>query len=641
MSIKLGCTVIAGGVLVGLTGCSISLSDTSGVQSAPQPTNTQNQPTNQNPTGNNANQGTTQNATPSTNTGQSTTATPNTQTAGTNVQANANVNPNTQTTTQTTGTQVPAQNTPNTANAQVQPNTNQGSNANAQPSISTQPGERVVSIGNQAATKPTAVPSQGGTEVTAVNKPATKPTTNTQTPAQGSIPNTPANPSANTNTTPNTNVNTNTQPNTNQGTNTNAQPSISTQPGEILVSTGNTQEKPPTIAQPISTSQGSNQPPTPNTPATPSTGTSATPNPNASTNVQPPQDTGNNLVAITLTPDHTANFAFSVPTADKNAWDISHVTRPSAELEAKVQEVLDNTNSLRIKNGLKPLKLDPTLTAYAQVRASEIIHVWAHKRMDNKTDIGNLGENIAQGASTGDEVVNDLWFNSPRHRENMLNATYETIGIGVVADPNNPNRYYWVQLFNADIYNGKNFKAPYEFTSTAQSTNESPLEHLVIDGKTIPLDLGAEGEWQALTKDAQGWVNGYQHTRFGVVTPSGANVSQLYYQGHRTNDTAIPKSGTANYKGTALVVKGTAVNTDVKSEFTADFGTRKLTGTLSQNNVKLYDITADINGGAFASAKGASVQTQGAFFGSKAEEMAGVFKDTKSDTKGVFGAKKQ
>lgn len=350
---------------------------------------------------------------------------------------------------------------------------------------------------------------------------------------------------------------------------------------------------------------------------------------------------GNNTSNTTQNtkPANTNHFAFNVPVADKKSWDTSHVTRPSAQVEAEIQKVLDGTNRLRAEKGLKPLKLDPNLTAYAQVRASEIANVWAHTRMDGGS-IGNFGENNAAGNSTGEATV-EQWRNSKGHYANMVSPAYETIGIGMVYAPNTQYGYYWVQIFNADIYNGKNFKAPYEFASTAQNANQKPLEQLTIDGKTIPLALNKTGEWQALTKDAQGWVNGYQHTRFGVATPTGTNASQLYYQGHRTDDTAIPKSGTANYKGTALVVKGTAVNTDVKSEFTADFGKRKLTGKLTQNNAKLYDITADINGGAFASARGASVQTQGAFFGNKAEEMAGVFKDTKSDAKGVFGAKKQ
>lgn len=346
----------------------------------------------------------------------------------------------------------------------------------------------------------------------------------------------------------------------------------------------------------------------------------------------------NNNPTLTSASLSMSNFGHTTSLTNKTPLNITYVARPPAELAQEVQKVLDNTNRLRAEKGLKPLKLDPNLTAYAQVRASEIAIQFNHKRLDGGSVFEppkgwtTVGENNHGGSSTGAGAV-ESWRNSQGHYKNMINPAFEMIGIGVVYDPNSQLKYHWVQFFAT---NGT--KTPYQFIDTPQS-NPNPLQQVVINGNTIPLTLDKAGEWQQITKDGQGWVNGYQHTRFGVVTPQGVAESHLYYQGQRTADVAIPKSGTATYNGTALIVKDGKVNPEVKSEFTANFGTRKLDGKLTQNNATLYNLSADINGGAFASKADAPVQTQGAFFGQNAQELSGAFKDTKTNTKGVFGAK--
>jgi uncharacterized protein YkwD len=49
------------------------------------------------------------------------------------------------------------------------------------------------------------------------------------------------------------------------------------------------------------------------------------------------------------------------------------------------------------------------------------------------------GENIAQGQRTPGEVV-DAWMKSLGHRQNILNAQYDSIGVGEVNKT-------WTQLF--------------------------------------------------------------------------------------------------------------------------------------------------------------------------------------------------
>ena len=50
-------------------------------------------------------------------------------------------------------------------------------------------------------------------------------------------------------------------------------------------------------------------------------------------------------------------------------------------------------------------------------------------------------ENIAKGQATPQAVVN-AWMNSSGHRANILNSTYNKIGVGYVANGN-----YWTQMF--------------------------------------------------------------------------------------------------------------------------------------------------------------------------------------------------
>ena len=53
------------------------------------------------------------------------------------------------------------------------------------------------------------------------------------------------------------------------------------------------------------------------------------------------------------------------------------------------------------------------------------------------------GENIAMGQRTPKEVMN-AWMNSKGHRENILNTSFDTIGVGCYEEN---GTYHWVQLF--------------------------------------------------------------------------------------------------------------------------------------------------------------------------------------------------
>ena len=110
-------------------------------------------------------------------------------------------------------------------------------------------------------------------------------------------------------------------------------------------------------------------------------------------------------------------------------------------------QVVAQVNAERAKQGLGELRVDAGLTRAACVRAGEITRKFSHTRPDGSSwstvSGAAFGENIAKGQRTADKVM-AAWLSSQGHRENILRASYGSIGVcayaynGVV---------YWVQLF--------------------------------------------------------------------------------------------------------------------------------------------------------------------------------------------------
>lgn len=115
--------------------------------------------------------------------------------------------------------------------------------------------------------------------------------------------------------------------------------------------------------------------------------------------------------------------------------------------------VVTLVNEIRNDNGLNQLSENPDLAQAAQMKAEDMQNnnYFDHQSptygspfdMMNKFGISYMsaGENIAEGQSTPEEVINS-WMNSEGHKRNILNPSYTQIGIGYSADKN-----IWVQMF--------------------------------------------------------------------------------------------------------------------------------------------------------------------------------------------------
>ena len=116
-------------------------------------------------------------------------------------------------------------------------------------------------------------------------------------------------------------------------------------------------------------------------------------------------------------------------------------------------QVITLTNTERMKYGLPALSYDASLCRIAGLKSQDMKErrYFSHQSptygspfqmmKDNGIKYRTAAENIAMGQRTPAEVV-AAWMDSPGHRANILNPSFDSIGVGYVADGN-----YWTQMF--------------------------------------------------------------------------------------------------------------------------------------------------------------------------------------------------
>lgn len=142
------------------------------------------------------------------------------------------------------------------------------------------------------------------------------------------------------------------------------------------------------------------------------------------------------------------------PTVEPTNMHVGEVIRlkPDAEPSSTfADQVVTLVNQERQKNGLKPLQHRADVKNVAQKKAEDLINsnYFSHNSPNYGSPFDMLktfgisyqaaGENIAKGQTTPQEVMN-AWMNSSGHRQNILNAQYDTIGVGFYHGA-------WVQMF--------------------------------------------------------------------------------------------------------------------------------------------------------------------------------------------------
>lgn len=199
-------------------------------------------------------------------------------------------------------------------------------------------------------------------------------------------------------------------------------------------------------------------------------------------------------------------------------------------------------------------------------------------------------------------------------------------------------------------------------TAKTVALTSANLYKINVDGKDIPIGFGpgisARGWTQATAKTINGMkLNGklevccgsYSNVRFGAIEsqdPSQDDI--LFYNGYPT--TSMPSSGVVTYRGDSIISANTDKLPDEdylkgSSSFTADFGNKKLTGTLSTHNKDVVKIDANISGNGFSgTAKSELLNSQGKaegkFYGENAKELGGSANANDNSWGAAFAAKK-
>ena len=159
-----------------------------------------------------------------------------------------------------------------------------------------------------------------------------------------------------------------------------------------------------------------------------------------------------------------AKYTLTVPeelrkTEGKIAESLSDESyKPSAESLKFSRKLVSLTNAERLKRGLMPLKFQMKLNEIAGWFARDMsdFKYFQHTDRLNREageraiafkyeDWDRLGENIAQGYSTPEEVF-EGWLKSPHHMLNILGKDFTEVGFGF-AKPGNSSTTYWVQEF--------------------------------------------------------------------------------------------------------------------------------------------------------------------------------------------------
>ena len=133
----------------------------------------------------------------------------------------------------------------------------------------------------------------------------------------------------------------------------------------------------------------------------------------------------------------------------------NNTSTTSTKMTNDEKEVFDLINKQRTQNGLSPLKENSELQRVARIKAQDMVNnnYFSHTSptygspfdmmKSFKISYNTAGENIAGNSSNSSAVT--AWMNSPGHRANILNGSFNQTGIGVVSGSKYGKIY--VQMF--------------------------------------------------------------------------------------------------------------------------------------------------------------------------------------------------
>ena len=181
--------------------------------------------------------------------------------------------------------------------------------------------------------------------------------------------------------------------------------------------------------------------------------------------------------------------------------------------------------------------------------------------------------------------------------------------------------------------------------------NNANINQLEVDGQKITLTYPGiySGGWQRVNNTAV-CCGKYANVRMGVSLSNGPTEKDiLFYNGAPTQN--MPVTGLASYKGDGIILfndisddsdEDTVVG---QSSFDVNFGAKRLSGSITANNVPTINISANISGNSFEGTAKSTKLTDGAvegkFYGNNAVELGGLAKANDNSWGAGFVGKKQ
>lgn len=124
------------------------------------------------------------------------------------------------------------------------------------------------------------------------------------------------------------------------------------------------------------------------------------------------------------------------------SWLSLGVVQPASSAAITQESVLALTNQSRKEYGAKALRYNQVLERAAQDKANDMLakQYFAHNAPDGKTPWDFIKKQGYQYLSAGenlavhffdDRTLQEAWMNSPGHRANILNTSFEEMGVGI------------------------------------------------------------------------------------------------------------------------------------------------------------------------------------------------------------------
>src|SRR5262249_48323159 len=150
---------------------------------------------------------------------------------------------------------------------------------------------------------------------------------------------------------------------------------------------------------------------------------------------------------------------------------------PKAKLSEEEQKLLEMTNAAREKEQVPPLQPSAVLCEVARAHSANMAkqrkqeHTLDGKNASDRVQAAgyeyvSLGENIISGRRCTPRDAFAGWMDSPPHRDNILKARFQEVGIGVAS--NDQGEVYYTEVFALPRKKGGGKEPANPFAEAAQ-----------------------------------------------------------------------------------------------------------------------------------------------------------------------------